>query len=77
MHIQSRSIVRTLYSSIIQGYLGIFRDIDAYSATHTGPQLGEEERPPLNFLKIEKSVLILERKDLIVSILGLNFQFKI
>ena len=27
-----------------QGYLGIFRDIDAYSATHTGAQLrGREE----------------------------------
>ena len=35
-----------------------------------------EKRPPLSFLKIEKSVLILERKALIVSIFGLNYQFK-
>ena len=54
----------------------IFRDIDAYSATLTGAQLGGEGRTPLLFLKIEKSVLILERKALIVLIFGLNFPFK-
>ena len=36
-----------------QGYLGIFRDIDAYSATHTGTQLGGEGRPPLSYLNME------------------------
>ena len=54
----------------------MFRDIDAYSATLTGAQLGEEGRSPLPFLKIEKSVLILERKALIVFIFELNFPFK-
>ena len=55
-----------------KGYLGIFRVSDAYSATLTGVQLEGEGRPPLPFLKIERRVLILERKTLIVSILGLN-----
>ena len=34
-------------------------------------------RPPLPFLKIKKSVLILKRNTLIVPILDLNFPFKI
>ena len=37
-HIQSPGIVRTLCKHF-QGYLGIFRDIDAYSSTLTGMQL--------------------------------------
>ena len=28
-----------------QGFLGVFRDIDAYSATLTGPQLGRKTFP--------------------------------
>ena len=46
-HIQTPGIVRTVYSSIlkdIKGYLGIFRDIDAYSATLTGAQLRGREK---------------------------------
>ena len=31
--------------SRFQGYLGIFRDIDAYSATLTGAQLGRKKFP--------------------------------
>ena len=43
----------------------------------TGTQLGGEGgRPPLPYLKTEKSTLILEKKALIVSILGLNLPFK-
>ena len=60
-----------------QGYLGVFRNIDAYSATLTGVQQGGEWRPRLPFLKIEESVLIFEKKALIVSSFGLNFPFKI
>ena len=52
------------------------RDIDAYSATLTGAPLGQEGRPLLHYLKTKKSVLILERKDLTASIIGLNFPFK-
>ena len=37
-----------------QGYSGMFKDIDAYSATLTGAQLVGEERLPLSSLKIEK-----------------------
>ena len=59
-----------------QEYLDIFRDINAYLATITGAQLGRRGRPPFLFFKIEKSVLILERKAPIVSIIGLNFPFK-
>ena len=44
-----------------QEYLDIFRDIDAYSTTLTGVQLGGEGWSPLVFLKIGKSVLISER----------------
>ena len=45
----------------------------------TGAQLrGKEEKGglPCPFLKMEKSALILEKTVLIVSILGLNFPFK-
>ena len=49
---------------------------NVYSNTLTRVQLGEEGRLHLLFLKIEKSVLILERKALIVSNFGLNFPFK-
>ena len=54
------------------------RDIDAYSATLTSAQLEVEEGGEASpaFLKIEKSVLILEIKILIVSIFGLNFPFR-
>ena len=61
-----------------QRYLGIFRGIDAHSAIFTGVQIERRWRGfPCPFLKIEKSVLILERKVLIVFIFGLNFLFKI
>ena len=58
-HIQNSGIVRTLFKHF-QGYLGIFRDMDAYSATLTGAQLGlrrgggELSYP---FLKIVKKML--------------------
>ena len=84
-HIQSPGIVRTVCKHF-QGYLGIFRDIDAYSSTLTGVQLrdggvGWEEGGggaglPCPFFKIEKNALILEKKTLIVFIFGLNFPFK-
>ena len=74
-HFENPGIVRTVHSSI-QGYLGISKDTDGYSATLTGAKLAGEGRPPLPFLKIKKSVLILERKTLIVSIFGLNVPFK-
>ena len=51
-HIQIPAIVRTVYSRIskdILGFLGIVRDIDAYSATLTGAQLVRGGRPPLSF----------------------------
>ena len=51
-------------------------DIESYLATLTGAQFGGDERSPLPFLEIEKSVLIFGRKALIVSIFGLNFSFK-
>ena len=76
MHIQSPGIVRTVYSSIFLGYLGLFRDIDAYSATLRGVQLGRRGEAPLLFLKINNSILILEIKSQIVSIIGLSFPFK-
>ena len=37
-----------------QGYLGIFRDIDAYSAILTDAQLGGEGMSPLLCLKMKK-----------------------
>ena len=41
---------------------GIFRDIDAYSATLTVCKNGGEGRPPHLFLKTKKSVLILKER---------------
>ena len=76
MHIQSPGIVRTIYSSI-------FKDIYAYSEIlilryifshiHRRSVNGERGGLPCPFLKIKKSVLILERKALVLSIFGLNF----
>ena len=73
-------------------YLGIFRDIHAYSVQLTGVQVGESDaysvtvtgvqlegsrrRLPWPFLKIGKSILILEKKPLIVYTFGLNFYSK-
>ena len=68
MHLQSPTIVRSLFEHF-QGYLGIFTDIDAYSATPTDAQL-------LPVLNIKKSTLIWERKALIVSIFELKFLLK-
>ena len=59
-----------------QGYVGIFNDIDVYSATLRGAQLEGEGKSTLSFLKFGNSALILERKALIVSIFELNFIFK-
>ena len=59
-----------------QGCLGMFRDIDAYSAALTGMQLGRRgEVSAAHFEK--KKVLILEKMALIMSIILLNFLFKI
>ena len=44
--------------------MGIFKDIDAYTITLTGAQLEGRGKVSLLFFKIEKSVLILERKAL-------------
>ena len=58
MHIQS--IVRT---EAFSRELGIFRDINAYSTTLTGAQLGRRgETCPAPF-ENKKSVLILEKRD--------------
>ena len=48
--------------------------IQPYSHVHN---YGREGRSPLSFLKIDKNVLILEKKVLIVYIIGLNVPFKI
>ena len=77
MHIQSPSIVRTVYASIFKDIFRHIKDIDAYSARLIGAQPGGEGKPPLPFLKIEKSASIFERKVLIMSIFGLNFPFKL
>ena len=59
-----------------QGYLGIFRDIDAHSALfRSAKQEGRGETSP-NLFQIDKSVLFWEKKALIVSIFGLNLSFK-
>ena len=55
-----------------QGYLGIFRDIDAYSAILTDVQL--ETSPAL--FENQKKCPDFGKKALIVSIIGLNFPFK-
>ena len=47
-HIQSPGIARTGLLNF-QGYSGIFRDIDTYSATLTGMQLGRGEAFPARF----------------------------
>ena len=73
--IENPGIVGTIYSSIFQGCLGIFRGIDAYLVTLAGAQL-EGGRPPLPLTEKQKSVLILENKVLIVFIFGFNFPFK-
>ena len=44
--------------------MGIFKDIDAYTITLTGAQLEGRGKVSLLFFKIEKSVLIWERKAL-------------
>ena len=41
MNIQSLSIVKTVYSRIFPGHLGIFKDIDTYSVTLTKRNKGE------------------------------------
>ena len=45
-----------------QGYLGIFRDIDVYSAKLRDAQITRSGRPSLPFLKNQESVLILEKR---------------
>ena len=58
-------------------YLGIFRDINAFSATSTGAHTTSVKgEASLALFENQKSVLIFGRKALIVSILGLNFPFK-
>ena len=70
-----------MFPKLIQAGLYSEGERDIYTAyihqphSHAHNQKGEG-RPPLSFLKIEKSVLILERKTLIVSIFGLNVPFK-
>ena len=69
MHIQSPGIVRTVYSNVFKDileYSGILMEIQ--SLFHVLNQ-GGKGRPPLPFVKIEKSVLILERKALITKCL--------
>ena len=51
-------------------------DIDAYSATLTGAHIGGRGKASPSFLETEKSVLILERKVLILSIFWLNIALK-
>ena len=61
-HIQSPGIVRTLCKHF-EGYFGIFRDIDTYSSTLTGVQLGRRGsgfptfiQNPVIFAKIGKTL---------------------
>ena len=80
MHIQSSSIIKTVYSSMfIQAFSRIFRHIQGYwsifSHTCRCTTRGEGQ-PPLSFMQIKKSFLIFERNALIVSIFGLNFPLK-
>ena len=42
-HIQSPGIISILFKHF-EEYLGILRNIDTYSAKHTGAQLGEREK---------------------------------
>ena len=73
-HIQSSDI-----EQLIQVFSTIFSHIEIYwfIQPHSLARNQEDEgRPPLLFLKTGKTVLILERKALIVSIFGLYFPFK-
>ena len=60
MHIQSPNIVNNLFKHF-QGYLGIFMDIEAYSATLTDTQLRGRGKVSPALLRIEISVLIFKR----------------
>ena len=44
MNIQNPGIVKTVLFKHVQGYLAIFNDTNANSATFTGTQLGEGRR---------------------------------
>ena len=69
-HIQSPGIVKTVSSSIYQGFLRIFKDIDACSATRTDAQLEEEGRGfPCPFLKIKKSARFRKKRPDCVHLL--------
>ena len=72
-YIQSPGIV---YDFCIQGYLGIFRNIDAYSTTLISAQLGGRGDASSALFEIEKSVLIFGRKARFVFIFGLIIPFK-
>ena len=50
--------------------------IHIYHQGKRATERGEEGRPPLPLFENEKSVLILEKKTLILSILRLNLPFK-
>ena len=54
----------------------MFRDVDAYSATLTGAQLGRRGEASPTLFENRKNALILGRKALIVPIIGLSFPFK-
>ena len=61
-----------------QGYLGIFKDTDAYLANLKGAQLEWSGGGcSCLFLKILKLFSAFGKKTLIVFIFGLNFPFKI
>ena len=70
--IQNPSIVWISLFKHFQGYLGMFKDSDSYSATLTFAQLRGRREAAL----FEKSILIFERKAQIVLIYGLDFSFK-
>ena len=71
-HIQSPGIAKHF-----QGYLTIFRDIEAYSSTLTDMQLERRGETSPALFENKKSAKMLEIKALILSIIGLNFPFKI
>ena len=76
MQIQSPSINITVYSSIFNDilvYSWILMHIQPHSQAHN---YGGEGRPQLRFSKIKNNALILEKQELILSIFGLNFSFK-
>ena len=70
----------SLFNKHHQGHLGIFRNIiNAFSATSTGAHTtpaSVEGEASLALFENQKIVLIFGRKALIVSILWLNFPFK-